>query len=84
MRSHADVKRRRYAALERREEELREERKFSELEELCLPVEPCDCEHGAEALEHVVFDDELYNALSMSIRGERLWDSAEAEEAEDA
>ena len=79
MRSLPNAKRPRYAAQERREAELREERMFSELEGLYLPVEPCECEHGAEVLEHVVFDDDLYNALSMSIRGERLWDTVEGE-----
>lgn len=66
----------RYDALERLEAELREERMFSNLEELYLPVEPCESEFGAEALERVVFDDDVYNALSESIRGERLWDDA--------
>ena len=82
MRSRPNAKRPRYAAQERREAELREERMFSELEELCLPVEPCESEFGAEALEQVIFDDDVYNALSMSIHGQRLWDSADEEEVE--
>jgi hypothetical protein len=75
MRKRSLAKRpRRYDVLDRLEAELREERMFSEMEEVYLPVEPCESEFGAEALERVVFDDDVYNALSESIRGERLWD----------
>ena len=47
------------------------------LESICLPVDPGECDFGVEAFEQVVFDDETYNALSKSIHGQRLWDSAE-------
>ena len=79
MRSPLFARCRNYAAMERREAEFREARRRETLERDLFPVEPCESEEGAELFERLVSDDDAYNALSMSIRGERLWDSAEGE-----
>lgn len=72
-----------YAALERHEARHRSRRSRVELETVFLPVDPCESEFGAEALEQVVFDDDLYGALSMAVHGQRLWDSAEEQEVDE-
>ncbi|MBR4616146.1 MAG: hypothetical protein IKO55_11125 [Kiritimatiellae bacterium] len=58
------------------------ERFLDRLDSMTFPVEPCESEFGVDAFEQIVFNDEVYNALSTSIHGQRLWDSAEEEEAE--
>ena len=75
--------RQRYAAPERNAARCRDNRFRDELETPYLLVEPSESEFGAEAFERVVFDDDVYNALSMSIHGRRLWDSAEEREVDE-
>ena len=71
-----------YKAMRKRSAISENERFLERLDEMTIPADPCESEFGIDAFEQVVFDDKVYNALSMSIHGQRLGDSAEEEEVE--
>lgn len=73
---------RRYRSSENRSGNFEKEYFLNRLDTITSPADPCESEFGIDTFEQVVFNDEVYNALSMSIHGQRLWDSAEEEEVE--
>lgn len=72
----------RYKTMQKRTSSREKEQFLDRLDAIAFQVDPCESEFGVDAFEQIVFNDEVYNALSTSIHGQRLWDSAEEEGVE--